>query len=342
VDFVRLFAVRKFAFLVLVMAITPLAWGEMFVLPTPNKSIFQPGREAEYFVPTPGRTWESGTFGCVRSDGWQLHEGLDIKCVQRDKRGEAADPIYASAAGKVAYLNSKVGLSNYGRYVILEHDIEGIKIFTTYAHMSEFAPGLSIGDKVSQGQVIGKMGRSSNTRSGISKERAHLHFEICLRLNQRFAQWHNINLKGERNDHGDWNGRNFVGLDPRQILLQQKKLGSDFSLLTFIRERPELCRVLVRDSSFPFLREYSSLVRRNPLADRNGVAAYEIRLDFNGVPFELVPRSAEEISGKGLITLLSVNEKEQQTRPCRKLVTRRNGKWDLGNAGAQLISLLRF
>lgn len=271
-----------------------------------------------------------------------MHEGLDIKCVQRDKKGEATDPIYASAAGKVAYMNTKVGLSNYGRYVILEHDIEGIKVFTTYAHMSAFAGGLSVGDRVNQGDVIGTMGRSSNTRSGISKDRAHLHFEICIRLNDRFGQWHSIHLKGDRNDHGNWNGRNFIGLDPREVFLEQKKLGSSFTLLGFIRERTELCRVLIRDTSFPALREYTPLIRRNPLADRNGVAGYEIALDFNGVPFLMIPRSAEEISGKGKVTLLSVNEKEQQNRPCRKLVTKRSGRWELGTNGSQLISLLTF
>lgn len=341
-DFVSLFSAGRIASLFLAALAAVTVSAEVFVLPTPNKAIFEAGREMDYFVPTPGRTWVAGTFGCVRSEGWQMHEGLDIKCVQRDKQGEAADPIYAVAGGKVVYLNSKVGLSNYGRYVILEHQIEGLKIFTTYAHMSEFSAGLSIGDKISQGQIIGRMGRSSNTRSGISKDRAHLHFEICLRLNPRFAQWHKINLKGERNDHGDWNGRNFVGLDPREVFLQQQKLGARFSLVDFIRERTALFRVVVRDSSFPYLRDYTLLVRRNPLADRNGVAGYEIAFDFSGVPFELIPRSADEISGKGAITILSVNDKEQQNRPCRKLLTRRNGRWELANNGEQLISLLRF
>src|SRR5690242_3671580 len=86
-----------------------LATAEMFVLPTPNRALYSPGGESDYFAPTPGRPWTSGTFGCVRTDGRQLHEGLDIKCTQRDKKGEPKDPIYAAASGRVVYMNKTAG-----------------------------------------------------------------------------------------------------------------------------------------------------------------------------------------------------------------------------------------
>jgi peptidoglycan LD-endopeptidase LytH len=316
--------------------------GDIFVLPTPNRAIFSPGEEEKYFAPTPGRTWTSGTFGCVRSEGFQMHEGLDIKHTRTDKRGEPTDPIFAAADGRVAYINANSGLSNYGKYIVLEHRIEGIPVYTTYAHLSEFAEGLSAGDTVRAGQTIATMGRTSNTRQGITKDRAHLHFEITVRLNDRYAAWHAATLKGQRNDHGNWNGRNFVGVDPREVLLAQQKLGRKFSFLELVRNRTELCRVIVRDTKFSWLRQYTPLIRRNPVVDREGVAAYEISLDFNGVPFLIVPRAQSEIKEGPKLQLLSVNEKEQSARPCRKLVTRRNGKWQLGNAGEQLIDLLVY
>ena len=207
---------------------------ELFVLPTQNRAIFEPGGEDRYFTPTPGKEWPSGTFGCVRTDGWQIHEGLDIKHTKRDIRGEPLDPIYAAASGRVAYLNHNSGLSNYGKYIVLEHRIEGLTVYTTYAHLKEFAEALSTGDTVRQGQVIATMGRTTNTRQGISKDRGHLHFEISLRLNDRYSGWHSANLNGYRNDHGNWNGRNFVGIDPREVLMKQKSLGSKFSLLDLL------------------------------------------------------------------------------------------------------------
>lgn len=326
----------------LLLTLQPNAFAELFVLPTPNRAIFKPGAEEEYFVPTPGKTWTTGTFGCVRTDGYQIHEGLDIKHTQTDRRGEPTDPIYASASGRVAYMNHTVGLSNYGRYLILQHEMEGVPIFTTYAHLSAFAEGLKVGDKVQQGQVIATMGRSSNTHQAISKERGHLHFEINLRLSDRFAAWHTAKLPGQRNDHGNWNGKNLAGLDPRLVLLEQQRLGSKFSLLEFIRTRPELCRVLVRDTKFPWAKTYAPLIKRNSTADKEGVAGYEIALDYTGLPFQLIPRAKSEIGAGAQIELLSVNEQEEKLQPCRKLLTKRTGKWQLANNGSQLFDLLIY
>jgi len=334
--------VRLLAITLFFSACLQIALAETFILPTANRAIFKSGGEDDYFVPTPGKTWQSGTFGCVRTEGHQMHEGLDIKAVHKDAHGEPTDSIFAAASGRVGYLNATPGLSNYGKYIILQHEIEGILVFTIYAHLSRFAEGLSVGDAVKQGQVIATMGRTTNTRQGISKDRGHLHFEIDLRLNERYAAWHNAKLTGQRNDHGNWNGKNFVGLDPRLILLEQQKLGEKFSLLNFIRSRPELCRVTVKDTKFPFLKAYAPLVKRNAAAEEKGVAGYEIALDFNGVPFQLIPRSASEPASTSRFRLLSVNEKEGQEAPCRKLVVQRKGKWDLGNNGSQLLDLLSY
>src|SRR5262252_5252683 len=87
-----------------------------FQLPTANRALFEPNGEERFFVGTVGKPWTTGTFGCVRSDGAQMHEGLDIRCLQRDKRGEPTDAVMATADGTVAYINTHSGLSNYGNY----------------------------------------------------------------------------------------------------------------------------------------------------------------------------------------------------------------------------------
>src|SRR5436190_6192545 len=151
-----------------------------FQLPTANRALFEKGGEERFFVGTVGKPWTSGCFGCVRSDGGQMHEGLDIRCLQRDKRGEPTDPVLASCDGTVAYINPRVSASNYGKYVVLRHLIENMEVFTLYGHLSEFAPGLQAGKAVKAGDAIAVMGRTSNTRERISQERAHVHFEINL------------------------------------------------------------------------------------------------------------------------------------------------------------------
>src|SRR5262249_38838885 len=107
-----------------------------FQFPTANHALLEKGGEEKFFVGTTGKPWTTGTFGCVRTDGHQLHEGLDIRCLQRDKHGEPTDPVMATADGEVAYINRKAGLSNYGNYIVVRHQIGGIEIYSLYAHLS--------------------------------------------------------------------------------------------------------------------------------------------------------------------------------------------------------------
>src|SRR5881396_3396497 len=50
------------------------AAAEPFLLPTSNRALFEKGGEEKFFVGTVGKPWTTGTFGCVRSEGWQMHE----------------------------------------------------------------------------------------------------------------------------------------------------------------------------------------------------------------------------------------------------------------------------
>ena len=311
-----------------------------FYLPTANTAVVQPGAEDRAFAATPGKTWVSGTFGCVRSGGWQLHEGLDIRSIQHDRHGEPTDPVMATADGVIMYINTRPSLSNYGNYIVIRHVIEGMEIYSLYAHLSRVASGMHAGLPVKAGQVIAIMGRTSNTSERIGKDRAHVHFELNLFENDHFASWFRRNCPGERNDHDIWNGRNLTGFDPRLVFLAEQQLGPKFSVVQFIRSRTELCRVLVRVTDFPWLHRYPQLIRPNPVAQKEGVAGYEIALDFNVLPFELIPRAASEIKGSAKFQLLSVNDAEETKNPARRLVVNRGGRWELGPHGLEELSLL--
>lgn len=318
------------------------AAAQSFQLPTANRALFDKAGEEKFFVGTVGRPWTSGTFGCVRSEGWQLHEGLDIRCLQRDNKGESTDPVFATADGVVAYLSEKSALSNYGRYVILRHTIDGVVIYSLYAHLREIRAGLKPGQSVKAGETIATLGRSTNTREGISKDRAHVHFELDLLINDRFADWYKKKFPTQRNDHGLWNGQNLVGLDPRLILLEQRAQGAKFNLLQHVKNQTELCRVTVRATGFSWLNRYPQLVKPNPRANQEGIAGYEIALNYNAVPFELTPRAASELKGKAKFQLLSVNEAEQKKNPCRRLVMQRGGRWELAPRGLNALELLTY
>ena len=100
--------------------------------------------------------------------------------------------------------------------------------------------------------------------------------------------------------------------------------------------------MLVRKTYFPWLKRYAALVRPNPLAEKEGMVGYEIALNFNGVPCELIPRAASEIKGKAKVQLLSVNEAEYHKNPARRLVAKKGSRWELTSHGMNLLELLTY
>ena len=180
----------------------------------------------------------------------------------------------------------------------------------------------------------------SSSAEAIAKDRAHVHFELDLLVNDNFAAWFRTGSPGERNDHGEWNGQNLTGLDGREILLAEKS--GKFNLLDFMRGQTELCRVLVRATNFPYLKRYAALVLRSPTAEKEGAAGYEIALNYNGVAFALMPRTASEIKGGAKFQLLSVNEAVQKANPCRKLVVKRGSRWQLTDKGVRELEILTY
>lgn len=93
----------------------------------------------------------------------QMHAGIDLI---NTKVGKA--PIYATAAGKVRLV--KTTKDGYGKYIIITHDIDGVKYESVYAHLDSFL--VVQGDLVKQGDRIAYMG---NTGIGTG---VHLHFEL--------------------------------------------------------------------------------------------------------------------------------------------------------------------
>jgi len=328
--------------LAVLMGTAGIAAGQSFQFPTVNRSLLESGGESRFFQGTAGKPWMSGQFGCVRTDGRQFHEGVDIQALKRDGRGEPIDEVQASAAGTVAYVNTRTSLSNYGNYVVLRHQIDGMEVYTLYAHLREVRAGLKAGKRVQAGERVGTLGRTANTRQAITKDRAHLHFEINLVINERYAEWHKLRLKGLRNDHGNFNGRNLLGLDPAEVFREQARLGEAFRLSEFVRSRPIVARVTVRDTTIPWVRRYPKLVESNPVATREGIAGYELDLTFNGVPVRVIPRASSELKSGARVNLVEVNAAEWQSHPCGKLVFKRGQAWTLLAHGQEVVDLLTF
>ncbi|MEO7597994.1 MAG: M23 family metallopeptidase, partial [Opitutus sp.] len=187
--------------------------------PTPNPA-WSDGRPPREFLQHAGSgEAESGGFGGVRSGGIQFHEGIDIRPLARDRRGEPTDEVYAAMSGLVRHVSTNPGNSSYGRYVVLEHPEVEPGVYTLYAHLARVSSDVRIGSTVKIRQVLGVMGHSSGGYV-IPKDRAHLHFEIGVMMTRNFQAWYDSKKFGSRNDHNVWNGMNLMGIDPLDFLDQ--------------------------------------------------------------------------------------------------------------------------
>ena len=128
----------------------------IFSFPTKNRTLLHSGEETKFFAPTgPGRPWNSGAFGCVRNTRTRIHEGIDIRALHRDNRNEPTDLVQAARNGVVTHINSNVAASSYGKYIVLRHAIEGLQVYSLYAHLSEIAEGLQVDQSVTGGDTLG-------------------------------------------------------------------------------------------------------------------------------------------------------------------------------------------
>ncbi len=113
-----------------------------------------------------GNTWcyISSKFGYrdASISGWSFHGGLDLAGGNGKLHGA---PVYATRSGYV--IAAVTSNSGYGIYVLIDH---GDGYSSLYAHMS--ARYVDVGNYVTQGQMIGRVGNTGNSRG------AHLHFEI--------------------------------------------------------------------------------------------------------------------------------------------------------------------
>lgn len=292
--------------------------------PTPNRA-FERGQSIDGFVqPTASGNVESGLFGCVRSNGTQFHEGVDLKPVSRDARGEAADDVFAAMDGVVRLVNTRPGESSYGRYIVLEHPAQTPAVYTLYAHLTRPAPGIAPGATVKRGQVIGLMGRSAGGYA-IPRDRAHLHFEIGLRATDNFQAWFLWKKFGSPNEHGNYNGMNLMGIDPLDFMREWRAGRVDTFQQYFDRLRP-VVRLRVATSRVPdFIQRYPSLLQR-PIPS-GLVGGWEVSCNGTGLPYAWTPLSPADVAGMrpNSVQILSVDSAALRANRCKALVVSRRG-----------------
>lgn len=232
---------------------------------------------------------ESGAYGMTRSGGMQFHEGVDIRPVSRDRRGEPTDPVSAALGGRVAYVNPHAN-GPYGRYVVLEHELGAVSLYTLYAHLASVRPELRAGARIAAGTPLGVLGRS-DAKGGFAKDRAHLHLETGLRLGDAFDLWYASRRYPDPNRHGNFNGLNLAGLDPLGLLRLAREHGGELTRETvadWVKDAPVALTVETPASGLP------GLLRRNPALIVGGMPAatprgWRVGFTAGGVPVRWEP-----------------------------------------------------
>src|SRR3989440_8285875 len=265
------------------------------VLPTENDALFRGDGPAFYqyierdYHGEKTTPWEGGRYGFVRnpvetSAGiiyTRLHEGIDIKPLQRDANGEPLDAVRAIAPGVVVHASQMAGYSNYGRYVVVEHRFDGCKYYSLYGHLNSIA--VRPGQPVQQRDQLGVMG---HTGEGLNQARAHVHLELNLMLSRQFEAWHDNFFPNDPNHHGLYNGLNLAGLDIARLYLALQKRPA-LTIPEFLAEEETLYRVLVPASkNFDLAKFYPWMVKQKPEGEP---ASWEVSFNRAGVPLKIQP-----------------------------------------------------
>jgi len=313
--------------------VTP-PWKEL-VFPTAQTRLLD--GDLRVFMPASPAHPESGLFGTVRTGAKgqaRFHEGIDIAPLQRDRRGEPADEVHAVAAGVVGYVNPIAGNSNYGKYVVLLHNDPLGAVYTLYAHLAAVA--VRAGQPVQPGTPLGVMGHTSSVP--FPRERAHVHFEIGLVNNERFALWYRAQKL--KPDHGNFHGSNLTGVDPLAFLHWQHEHPAG-GFRDFLATQSAAFELLVAPPhALDFFRRYPALWEGDPW--RVG-AAVVLSCAEDGLPLRgrLATEAERQTLGRARVAVLGIHA-EALGRNGNHLVLQARHGWVLGQNGDRWLSALVY
>ena len=307
--------------------------------PTPNPA-FAEGRPLSAFIqPTASGLIQSGLFGCVRNGGARFHEGIDLFPIRHDPRGEALDAIYSILPGRVVHVSATAEHSSYGRYVVVAHQQASLQFYSLYAHLASIHSAIRPGVSVSAGSVLGVMGRSA-AGYRIPQSRAHLHFELVLKLSDQFQAWYNRQKFGSQNRHGIWNGMNLIGVDPLRFFQQcQRGHAHDFS--SYLQQKKVVARIRVHSRQIPnFVRDHPVLLTASYQGRR--LLAWDIGFSQYGVPIEWTPRfEAASLSGhEGDVSVIAYSSSTVDNQACRRVVEVKDNRVRISSDTLRTLQLL--
>ncbi len=265
----------------------------VYAFPTDNKALLEDDNEKffmycdRFFEKETTRPWQAGRFGFVRnpfriSSGEimfsKLHEGIDIGPLERDEKGDPTDLIRPVAPGTVVHTSAVAGRSNYGRYIVIAHELPEGTFYSLYAHLMDVR--CAIGDQVDNDTVIARMGYSG---VGLNQRRAHLHLELAFMINSDYDKF-----GPKANYHGNHNGLNLIGMNMEDIL-RAGKGERVVSISDYLNTLEELYRIRIPNKpELDIIKRYPFLLRATA-EERAKAASIDIAFTAEGIPLAAYP-----------------------------------------------------
>ena len=156
----------------------------------------------------------------------------------------------------------------------------------------------------------------------IPHSRAHLHFEVGLRLTDNFQSWYDKKDFKSKNRHGNYSGFNLVGLDPLPFYTTYKR-ETFHSPLDYLKALSPEVKVRIKTNKIPdFAERYPSLIRTMPKGKHwNG---WDCVFGPFGFPISLQQTDLCTDENEN-IKVISYDQLNLE-RKCRRLIERKNGK----------------
>lgn len=136
------------------------------VNPVTGQTLFSPNPKGQSGNERPG-VGGAGNFGACRGTGCsRTHQGEDISA-------PVGSDVHAATGGTVTFSGvSGSQTTGYGNTIKID---DGSGTVTVYSHNSD--NGVSVGDTVQRGEVIGTAGQTGNA-AGQPASESHVHFEV--------------------------------------------------------------------------------------------------------------------------------------------------------------------
>lgn len=124
--------------------------------------------------------WPVGGNGGYDSKNWPKYHDTSTPHKGTDISAPKGTTIYSVTTGVIKDIKVSSTTQNpkggFGMHMIIKSNVNGRDVLITYGHMSAFNPNLKVGDTISSGTFIGKVGNTGNTRG--KSGGYHLHYQV--------------------------------------------------------------------------------------------------------------------------------------------------------------------